>query len=391
MRLLGLMNTYPPTGRGGYAEICADVMEGLAGRGHSVTLLTCRPGGNPPVVDEVHGVAVRRELDSVLGAWRRPRRARLAARRDAAVIGRELAGGVDAALVWHLRGVVKPPLRLLHDAGVPVLYMLHDRWVLYERPGSVFIPWARAERLATAVLREPPIASEGIVCFNSRWLRDEHARLGWHPNDDHLVPCGLPSSLIEQAMNDPVQRGTDRLLFAGRIDPSKGLHDAVAALAELPAQVTLSVAGPVTRRRYAQRVRALAAELGVAGRVRWLGELARPALVHAFTTHDVLVYPSREAESFGLGVLEGQAAGLVAVTSASGGPREFLVSGSNCLLHASGEPAALAAAVRRLRDEPGLAERLRSAGRRTAASMPLTAVIDEVERLLHSRRVGPIA
>jgi glycogen(starch) synthase len=385
MRLLGLMNTYPPTGRGGYAEICADVMEGLAGRGHSVTLLTCPAGGNLPVVDEVGGVAVRRELNFVLGAWRRPRRARLAAQQDGAVIARELAGGVDAALVWHLRGVVKPPLRLLHDCGVPVVYMLHDRWVLYERPGSVFMPWARAERLATAVLREPPIASEGIVCFNSRWLRDEYARLGWHPRDHHVVPCGLPPSLIEQAMNDLVPRGTDRLLFAGRIDPTKGLHDAVAALAELPAGVTLSVAGPVTRRRYAERVRALAAELGVAGRMRWLGDLARPALMDAFASHDVLVYPSREAESFGLGILEGQAAGLVAVTSASGGPREFLVSGSNCLLHGPGEPAGFAAAVRRLRDEPGLAERLRTGGRRTAASMPVTAVIDQVERLLHSR------
>jgi glycosyltransferase involved in cell wall biosynthesis len=268
--------------------------------------------------------------------------------------------------------------------------MLHDRWVLYERPGSVFIPWARAERLATKVLREPPITREGVVCFNSRWLRDEHARLGWHPNDHHVIPCGLPSGLIEQAMNDPVQRGTDRLLFAGRIDPSKGLHDAVAALAELPAEITLSVAGPVTDRRYVDRVRALAAELDVAGRVRWLGELARPALMHAFTTHDVLVYPSREPESFGLGILEAQAAGLVAVTSAPGGPREFLVSGSNCLLHASGDPAGLAAAVRRLRDEAGLAERLRAGGRRTAASMPVTAVIDQVERLLHSR-VGRIA
>jgi glycosyltransferase involved in cell wall biosynthesis len=257
--------------------------------------------------------------------------------------------------------------------------------VLYERPGSVFMPWARAERLATAVLREPPIASEGIVCFNSRWLRDEYARLGWHPRDHHVVPCGLPPSLIEQAMNDPVSRGTDRLLFAGRIDPTKGLHDAVAALAELPTGVTLSVAGPVTRRRYAERVRALAAELGVAGRMRWLGELARPALMDAFASHDVLVYPSREAEGFGLGILEGQAAGLVAVTSASGGPREFLVSGSNCLLHGPGEPTGLAAAVRRLRDEPGLAERLRTGGRRTAASMPVTAVIDQVERLLHSR------
>ena len=34
LRLLALSNTYPPTARGGYGEICGDVMEGLAQRGH---------------------------------------------------------------------------------------------------------------------------------------------------------------------------------------------------------------------------------------------------------------------------------------------------------------------------------------------------------------------
>ncbi len=385
MRLLGLTNTYPPVGRGGYAEICADVMEGLAGRGHSVTLLTCRNEDELPDVEGLREVTVRRELDFVLGAWRRPRRARLAERRDAAVIGRELAAGVDAAFVWHLRGVVKPPVRLLHDSGVPVFYMLHDRWVLYERPGSVFVLWARAESLATKVLREPPIAREGVVCFNSHWLRDEHARLGWHPAEHHVVRCGLPPALIERAANDSVERGADRLLFAGRIDPSKGLHDAITALAELPEQVTLSIAGPATHEKYAEGVRTLAGELGLADRVHWLGELTRPALVDAFSAHDVLVYPSREAESFGLGILEAQAAGLVAVTSAAGGPREFLVSDSNCLLHAAGDPAGIAQSIRRLRDEPGLAQRLRAEGRRTAASMPVTEVIDQVDAMLASR------
>jgi glycogen synthase len=384
MRLLGLTNTYPPSGRGGYAEICADVMEGLAARGHSATLLTC-PAEGLPEADEIGGVAVRRELDPLLGAWRRRLRARAAARHDAALIRRQLAGGVDAALAWHLRGVVKPPLRLLHAEGIPVLYMLHDRWVLYERPGSVLVPWARAEPVARRLLGEPPIAAEGVVCFNSRWLRDEHARLGWRPRDAHVVPCGLPSRLVEQATGPSPPRAIDRLLFAGRVDPAKGVDDAVAALAALPTEVTLSIAGPLTRPGYDERVRARAAEYGVAGRVRWLGELPRPQLMDAFADHDVLVYPSREPESFGLGILEGQAAGLVAVTSAPGGPREFLVDGSNCLLHEPRDPAGLTAAIRRLREEPGLAERLREGGRQTAAAMPVSAVVDRVERLLVQR------
>src|SRR4051794_14908263 len=164
MRLLGLTNTYPPTGLGGYAEICADVMEGLAARGRDVHVLACGDGGSATR----SGVSVERSLACVLAAWRHPRRARAAERSDSPLLRGAFRRGVDAALVWPPRGVVKPPLRLLHDAGIPVLYMLHDRWLLYERPGSVFVPWARAEDVSMRLLREPPAAREGIVCFNSR-------------------------------------------------------------------------------------------------------------------------------------------------------------------------------------------------------------------------------
>jgi glycogen synthase len=388
MRILGITNSYPPLAGGGYGEICADVTAGLAGRGHDVTVLTAGEAFDPAArtaPPEVDGVDVRRELDYVLAAWRSPRRARAAERHDAAVLGREIERGVDAALVWHMRGVVKPPVRLLHEHGIPVLYMLHDRWVLYERPGSVFAPWARAERTAVRLLREPPIAEEGVVCFNSAWLRDEHARLGWRPRRGHVVPCGLSDGVLARTTAGPRGRA-DRLLFAGRIDPSKGVHDAVASLALLPTEVTLSVAGYPSDARYEAELRERVERLGLGERVRWLGALSRDRLVETFGEHDVLVYPSREPESFGLGILEAQAAGLVAVTSATGGPREFLVDGENCLIHAPGDAEALAAAVRDLRADPARAERLSREGMRTAAAMPVAAVVDRVDSLLASSR-----
>lgn len=373
MRLLAITDTYPPSGLGGYAEICADVMEGLAARGHEVELLACE---GEPGIDLRSGVTVRRELKRVLAAWRHPLRARAAEKADRETIQAALARGVDAALVWHPRGVVKPPLRLLHDAGIPVLYMLHDRWPLYERPGSVFVPWARNEDLAVKLLREPPIASEGVVCFNSEWLRDEHARLHWRPEDEQIIRCGLPPSLTDLA-SESGQRGTKRLLFAGRVDPSKGIEDVIEAMASLPEEITLSIAGIVTDPGYADGLRQRP-------RTRWLGELTREALFEAFAEHDVLVYPSREPESFGLGILEAQAAGLIAVTSATGGPREFLTDGENCLLHQPGDVTGLANAIERLQD-PVLAERLRDAGRETARAMPIADVLDQVEALLLDR------
>jgi glycosyltransferase involved in cell wall biosynthesis len=245
------------------------------------------------------------------------------------------------------------------------------------------VPWARAEAAAVRLLREPPVAREGIVCFNSRWLRDEYARLHWRPADAHLIPCGLPPALTELAARAPGERGTTRLLFAGRVDPAKGIDDAVATLDRLPQEVRLSIAGIVTEAGYADELRAQAVALG--DRLRWLGELGRDELFKAFETHDVLVYPSRVPESFGLGILEAQAAGLIAVTSAPGGPREFLVDDENCLMHEPGDVDGLVTAVQRLQDEPELAGRLRAAGQRTALAMPVGAVVDQVEALLRER------
>ena len=109
LRLLGFTNFYPPLARGGYGEICADVMAGLAARGHDVTVLA-------HAGESGRGVRVRAELDYVLAAWRHPARGLRAAANDRRVAESALAGGVDAALVWHMRGLAKAPLRLLHEA-----------------------------------------------------------------------------------------------------------------------------------------------------------------------------------------------------------------------------------------------------------------------------------
>jgi glycosyltransferase involved in cell wall biosynthesis len=65
-------------------------------------------------------------------------------------------------------------------------------------------------------------------------------------------------------------------------------------------------------------------------------------------------------------VYDGLAAGLPVVTGDGAGPAELLTHGKNALLVDRGRPASLVAALRRLRDEPGLAETLRSGARRLA-------------------------
>lgn len=372
-------------------------MGGLAGRGHGVRMLVAGEmaiGQRPDAASA--GVDVRRELDYVLAPWRRPRAALQAVAHDQKVVQAAIDEGVDVAIVWHMRGLVKTSLRLLHDAGIPVLYMLHDRWVLYERAGPWLAPWPVLDRLGFAALREvsgrlpsrleiraPPIARDGMVCFVSRWLRDEYARLGWRPRHVRVVPGGVDLERFRAARQAPPTPPLQRLLFAGRMHPTKGLHIAVRALAEVGHDFKLTVAGPEDDPDYVARVRADAHALGIADRIDWQGEVPRGRVIELLGSHDVLVYPSVAPEAGWLGLLEGLAAGRPVVTSAIGAPRDYLVHERNALLFEPGDGAGLASQLDRLASDTQLVESLQRGAWETAEAMSLEAVVDQVEGIMN--------
>ena len=366
-------------------------MAGLAARGHEVTMLVARG-------ESGRGVDVRAELEYVLAPWRHPVRGLRAVAQDERRVRGALMRGVDAAVVWHMRGLVKPPLTLLHQANVPVVYVLHDRWILYERAGGpTLLPWQkldpyarRARQLATRVarleLRSPPIAEQGIVRFASRWLRrDEYAGAGWVARDDGTLASGVDVGAIRSRRTAPPRTPPERLLFAGRIHPSKGLHVAVRAVAQTSGRLT--VAGPPDDASYEEDVRGLARELGVFDRIDWRGELRRDEVLDLLASHDVLIYPSIGDEAYSIGLLEAFAAGIVVVTSAPGGPREYLEHEVNALVFEPGDAPALAAQLQRLEQDAALTRQLLAGARESADQFSIDSVVNDLERTVATRDV----
>jgi glycosyltransferase involved in cell wall biosynthesis len=283
---------------------------------------------------------------------------------------------------------------LLHRAGIPVLYMLGDLWVIYERPGPPltwrawpaldhFAPYTAMRRLAGRVagvgrvdLTPPPIERDGIVCFVSAWLRDRYAELGFRPRHAHIVPNGI--RVADFAGPRAAPNGELSALFAGRLDPGKGADLAVGAVAHVPG-VRLTLVGdgePANERA----VRAQAAPL--ADRVRFEPPVPRERLATMMRASDVLVMPARYPDSFGLVYLEAMAAGAVVVGTAKGGAAELCHDGVNALVVSDESPAQMAAALERLRDDAALRERLRAAGAETARRYELATMVDRVEALL---------
>lgn len=108
-------------------------------------------------------------------------------------------------------------------------------------------------------------------------------------------------------------------------------------------------------------LRRLADELGVADRVTFLGVVRDvPSLMAGA---GLFVLPSR-SEGISLTLLEAMARGLPVVATRVGGTPEVVVEGETGLLVPSDDPAALAAAILRVRRDPEAGRRMGEAGRR---------------------------
>ena len=109
---------------------------------------------------------------------------------------------------------------------------------------------------------------------------------------------------------------------------------------------------------------ALAAELGIAERTRFVGAVPHADVPAWLNRFDLYAAPSRlDSESFGVAVIEAGACALPVVVSDVGGLPEVVRDGETGLVVARDDVPALQAALTRLILDPALRERLGAAGR----------------------------
>ena len=109
---------------------------------------------------------------------------------------------------------------------------------------------------------------------------------------------------------------------------------------------------------------ALAVQLGVAARVRFVGPVPHEDVPTWLNRFDIYVAASRlDSESFGVAVLEASACALPVVVSDAGGLPEVVVPDETGLVVPREDVAALVAALRRLVQAPDLRRRLGRQGR----------------------------
>jgi glycosyltransferase involved in cell wall biosynthesis len=160
-----------------------------------------------------------------------------------------------------------------------------------------------------------------------------------------------------------------KLLFVGRLVGYKGVDVLLKALPGLDAETVIIGDGPL---RYS--LEALARELGVAGRVRFLGEVSNDELLTWYHTCDVFVLPSlTRQETFGMVQLEAMACGRPVVSTELGTGVSWVNQHEYTgLIVKPGDVSNLRQALVRLLEDPGLRLRL-GAGARARVLSQFTA------------------
>lgn len=395
MRVLTLTNLYPPQALGGYELSCADVMKRFAAAGHDVHVLTTDtelPAEQRVAAGGPAGAVVEASLRWYWHdhGFLQPRlRERLAMElHNKRVLRKALASSKpEVVSVWGMGGMSLSLIDTLNRSGIPVVYVVCDEWPVYGPRVDTWIARAtngrrrsiaRAVGTMTGLATSMPPPNGATFCWLSEFVRRRVlTTTGWTPAQESVTYSGIDTTDFPLAA--PRERDWQwRLLAVGRVEPRKGFTRAIEALAKLPAQATLRIVGPDDGRHGAE-LRRLAEELGVGARVTF-DVATRSQLRAVYDDADVLLFTSAWKEPLGLVPVEAMARALPVVAVPTGGAREYLVDGTNCLAVEPSEAAGLARAVLRLAGDAALREHLVAGGLHTASELTVDRLAETLLR-----------
>ena len=240
-------------------------------------------------------------------------------------------------------------------AGVPVVFCMH---------GAA----ARHTWLDRMARRGP---APNLVVANSEYTRGGAQKLfPGAPVEVCRYPVEPPPHPPDAAERAAIRRETGTgehdvvILHAGRMEAWKGhavLLDAVAGIGpDLPWRCWFAGGGQrESEVRYAASLHAKAAALGIADRVRFLGE--RRDVPRLMAAADLYCQPNVQPEPFGIVFIEALYAGLPVVAVAAGGAAE-IVDASCGVLVPAGEWDRLTAGLQQLVADEGLRASLGRSG-----------------------------
>jgi D-inositol-3-phosphate glycosyltransferase len=370
-----LMTTYYVPVMGGVESHARGLAIHLATAGFPISVVTKRVAVEHPVDDVIDGVAVHRVAP--IGA--RSGRGKWLAAPFMLAYTLLKRSAFDVIVCIDYRGVGLAAVAAGRVTGCAVIVQAETAGVMASAASdgsdrSGVPPEPPLTKVIKAPIRAFYRQADHVVCIGHD-LERETIDAGVPRERVHYIPHGVDltrfhppapgeRAAIRTAEGLPLDRPI--VLSVGRLSREKGVLDLLEAwrLLNDPRALLLLVGPAMPGHAWdaGPAVEAFVATHQLRDHVRVYGPSPDPARLHRAA--DLFVQPSH-FEAFGISVIEAMASGVPVVASAVGGLRDFLVDGSNALLHPPRAPEALAAALRRALDDGALRSALAAAATQT--------------------------
>jgi glycosyltransferase involved in cell wall biosynthesis len=393
-------------------QLCEEVTDGLAAKGHSLAVLTSEQFDGEEIE---RSYPVYRQLP-IDPDWNSKRSAawqffvgrRERERRASDCLRRLLDAFVpDIVFVWHAIGIPKILLRDLEEnyPGKVVYYLadyqpeLADEYVAYWEGQPVRLPARLLKgllgRIALSTLKKEnkPIRLkyENVICVSDYVRRRLVSEQLIAPNAV-VIHNGVDLTIFSgnhHGNSGRLAAGL-RCLVAGRIIADKGVHTVIDAFALLAGQVnqrqkislTIIGSGPED---YVGELRKKVKEDRLEGIIEFRPPVPRIRMPEILAGFDALILSSQYDEPLARSIQEAMAMGLLVIGTITGGSGELLVHGKTGLVFVAGDPRSLAEQLSYALDHPEKVAQLRSAGQKEVESQfDIQKTIAAVEEYLHT-------
>ena len=362
LKILVITNLYPPQVLGGYERSIADFARLLQHHGHTVLVLTSDTPQFSASHTSLHPdppiercLLLMGEWSSQGSRWFDPQRVVDVMRQNQAILKHHLEHfQPDVCLAGNLDFVQTQAesLALLLSHQVPVAHYVMNARAGYDpehAPRSSLYQFITCSDWVTASLQASGYPAAATA--------------------QTLYP-GADVDAFYQAELPP--RDRLRIAYASLVTQYKGADVLVEALSLLHAagiEFTATIAGGTFQPEFVEALKQFVESEGLQESVHFPGALSRQELIQLYKTHNVLVFPSRFEEPFGISQIEAMAAGLTLVTSGTGGAREIVAErGQDGLIFESENPFELADILSSLPTDSARWEAIARTGQQRAMS-----------------------
>jgi glycosyltransferase involved in cell wall biosynthesis len=325
MRVLVVQNFYDDFPIGGAELLCRDIVAGLKGLGHEIRVLSTNRGRSAyagselPFLKCFPWASDAREFKKISSKlkWAST------SRRNYSITEGVIRDFSPSVIYLHnLEWVTASPLLASVESGKKIVLHAHNHQYL-ELWKSVKAATTRAA--LHKLFKMIPGMGDAKVIAISRFIADELLSEGFPGDRVKVIYNGLPEDILKKS--DSALPRQKKAVFVGSLSPHKGVHVAIEAIGILKNKgfhLPLEIIGKAGTDDYLSELRTLAKRLDVDGDVIFVGPLKREDILKRLRTVELLLFPSRWEEAFGLVAIEAMTSGAIVIGSNRGAIPEVI-------------------------------------------------------------------